>query len=36
MGKLPFKIIPPDVPNEGILFVDHQSSGRSGHLGHTG
>ena len=35
MGKLPFKIIPPDVPNEGILFVDHQSSGRSGHLGHA-
>jgi len=30
-----FRIIPPDPPNEGILFVDHSKTGRSGHLGHA-
>lgn len=25
----------PDPPNEGILFVDHARTGRSGHLGHA-
>ena len=28
-----FKIHPPDLPNEGILFVDHQKRGGSGHNG---
>lgn len=28
-----FQIYPPDIPNEGILFVDHQSRGGSGHNG---
>lgn len=28
-----FRIIPPEPPNDGILFVDHQSAGRSGHNG---
>ncbi len=30
-----FKIHPSCPPNEGILFVDHQKTGRSGHLGHA-
>ncbi|HNS32088.1 MAG TPA: sialidase family protein [bacterium] len=30
-----FRIIPPDPPNEGIIFVDHSKRGRSGHLGHA-
>jgi Neuraminidase (sialidase) len=30
-----FDIIPPNPPNEGILFVDHSKAGRSGHLGHA-
>lgn len=29
-----FRIIPADPPNEGITFVDHSKTGRSGHLGH--
>lgn len=28
-------ISPPDPPNDGILFVDHATAGRSGHLGHA-
>lgn len=31
----PFHIIPPNPPNDGILFVDHSRAGRSGHLGHA-
>lgn len=31
----PFRIVPSDIPNEGILFVDHQREGRSGHGGNT-
>lgn len=31
----PFRIVPPDIPNYGILFVDHQRQGRSGHGGHS-
>lgn len=35
-GRYPeFDIIPPNPPNEGILFVDHSATGRSGHLGHA-
>jgi hypothetical protein len=30
-----FNMIPPNPPNEGILFVDHSKTGRSGHLGHA-
>ncbi len=30
-----FEIEPPDPPNDGIMFVDHARSGRSGHLGHA-
>ena len=30
-----FVIEPPDPPNQGILFVDHAATGRSGHLGHA-
>lgn len=30
-----FEIIPGDIPNEGILFVDHSLKGRSGHLSHA-
>ena len=33
-SELPdFQIVPPDIPNEGITFVDHQAAGRSGHGG---
>jgi hypothetical protein len=35
MQTLPFQVVPPSVPNEGQLFVDHKSQGRSGHLGHA-
>lgn len=28
-----FRIVPSDIPNEGILYVDHQKHGRSGHGG---
>ena len=28
-----FRIVPADIPNEGILFVDHRKYGRSGHGG---
>ena len=28
-----FKILPDSVPNDGLLFVDHQKFGRSGHGG---
>ena len=30
-----YEISPPDPPNQGILFVDHSRTGRSGHLGHA-
>ena len=30
----PYEVFPEDPPNEGILFVDHARTGRSGHLGH--
>ena len=30
-----FDVIPPNPPNEGILFVDHSQANRSGHLGHA-
>jgi len=30
-----FNIVPPNPPNDGILFVDHSKKGRSGHLGHA-
>ncbi|MFP4374844.1 MAG: sialidase family protein [Spirochaetaceae bacterium] len=29
----PYRVIPEDIPNRGILFVDHQKEGRSGHGG---
>ncbi len=28
-----FRVVPQDIPNRGILFVDHQKNGRSGHGG---
>lgn len=28
-----FRVVPSDLPNKGILFVDHQKQGRSGHGG---
>ncbi len=34
-GKDHFDINPPNPPNEGILFIDHSQTGRSGHLGHA-
>ncbi|MFW5867502.1 MAG: sialidase family protein [Armatimonadota bacterium] len=30
-----FEVIPPNPPNDGIMFVDHSKEGRSGHLGHA-
>ncbi len=30
-----YKITPPGPPNDGLLFVDHQSKNRSGHNGHS-
>ena len=30
-----FQITPQDIPNEGILFIDHQKNRRSGHLSHA-
>lgn len=30
-----YKVTPSDVPNYGIMFVDHSIHGRSGHLGHA-
>ncbi len=35
VGMIDFDVIPPNPPNEGILFVDHSKEGRSGHLGHA-
>jgi Neuraminidase (sialidase) len=35
VAQRPFKIIPENIPNEGILFVDHEKNGRSGHGGHA-
>lgn len=31
----PYRVLPSDLPNSGILFVDHQAHGRSGHGGNT-
>ena len=28
-----FRVVPADIPNKGILFIDHQKQGRSGHGG---
>lgn len=30
-----YRVTPPGIPNEGILFVDHQSKRRSGHMSHA-
>ena len=30
-----FVVEPPDPPNQGIMFVNHARTGRSGHLGHA-
>lgn len=30
-----FDVLPPNPPNDGILFVDHSKNNRSGHLGHA-
>lgn len=30
-----YRISPGDLPNEGILFIDHSKENRSGHLGHA-
>ncbi len=30
-----FRITPQNIPNEGMLLVDHQKNGRSGHLSHA-
>ena len=30
-----YRLIPGDIPNEGILFVDHSIQNRSGHLSHA-
>ncbi len=30
-----YKVIPENIPNSGILYVDHQKDGRSGHLSHA-
>ncbi len=30
-----FQFIPPNPPNDGIMFVDHSRQNRSGHLGHA-
>jgi hypothetical protein len=32
--KRPFVIVPGNIPNQGIMFVDHEKEGRSGH-GHS-
>ena len=29
------RVVPEDIPNTGILFVNHQPAGRSGHLSHA-
>ncbi len=34
LSKKPFDIVPGDIPNQGIMFVDHKKNGRSGH-GHS-
>ncbi|MBQ3140982.1 MAG: exo-alpha-sialidase, partial [Clostridia bacterium] len=30
-----YTVTPSPLPNEGIMFVDHQSVGRSGHMSHA-
>jgi len=32
-GPVPLEIYPSDIPNKGMLFVNHEASGRSGHGG---
>ena len=32
-ARRPFKVLPADIPNKGLCFVDHQKQGRSGHGG---
>ena len=34
-AAMTFEVCPPDPPNDGMLFVDHSKTGRSGHLGHA-
>jgi len=34
-GNTNFAILPPNPPNNGIMFVEHAKTGRSGHLGHA-
>lgn len=33
--SLNYKILPENIPNEGILYIDHEKNGRSGHLSHA-
>lgn len=33
--KKEYRITPPDIPNNGIMFVDHQMKKRSGHMSHA-
>ncbi len=33
--QIDFDFVPPNPPNDGILFVDHSNNNRSGHLGHA-
>jgi len=35
VGMTDFEVVPPNPPNEGIMFVDHSREDRSGHLGHA-
>ena len=35
MGIKDFDVIPTGLPNNGILFADHQKENRTGHLGHA-
>lgn len=35
MSQKPYFILPENIPNEGILFVDHEKNSRSGHGGHA-
>ena len=34
-GMIDLEVIPQNPPNEGIMFVDHSPTNRSGHLGHA-
>ncbi len=35
LPQRPYRIFPENIPNEGILFVDHEKKSRSGHGGHA-